>query len=592
MKLTTRYLGGSLLFFVLFLTTEFYLLSGRYQSIYRKLINIRGTNQHYSKSSNINDDLSFGNITVSITAEQFQLISNIKTGNPLIDEYGSNDLNWLGENGKAVMTTEKEQLNISAILEKYRLNIVASDIVPLNRMVPDSRPPGCKTIKYSNDLPKTSIIIPFYDEWPSVLIRTVYSIINRTPRHLLQEIILVDDNSRLVELKSLLDKYIDKKFPRGLVKLIRNPTREGLIKARIKGWKQSTGEVVVFFDSHMEVNINWLQPLLTAVKKDRKTIAMGMLDYIDSKTLEYAHYPGYFTRYGFDWRLVFFETFFRPDQIGSNIEDPRPGVVMVGPAYAVDSKYFGEIGAYDEGMKIWGGENLEFPWRVWMCGGHLLHFPCSRLGHIARFQPYSFPGGRRHIEAYNYKRAMDVWMEPNHKKFVYDHYPEMENMDVGDLTERLQIKEKLQCKNFTWFLTNIWPELTIFDRDALAWGSIRNINHNKCLDNHEYLFQAEELLYIEICSHQLATQGFSWTKDLLLRTSLQCVVVKESTKGTKPKLEDCIIGPRDEWKHEKNGYLMHVKSGLCMNYDGFNLFMDKCDTTSRHQTWSFQHYHI
>lgn len=61
-----------------------------------------------------------------------------------------------------------------------------------------------------------------------------------------------------------------------------------------------------------------------------------------------------------------------------------------------------------------------------MCGGNLLHFPCSRIGHIARFQPYSFPGGRRHIEAYNYKRAMDVWMEPNHKKFVYDHYPEME----------------------------------------------------------------------------------------------------------------------------------------------------------------------
>lgn len=72
-----------------------------------------------------------------------------------------------------------------------------------------------------------------------------------------------------------------------------------------------------------------LQPLLTAVKKDRKTIAMGMLDYINSRTLEYAHYPGYFTRYGFDWRLVFFETFFRPDQIGSNIEDPRPYVLIV-----------------------------------------------------------------------------------------------------------------------------------------------------------------------------------------------------------------------------------------------------------------------
>lgn len=42
----------------------------------------------------------------------------------------------------------------------------------------------------------------------------------------------------------------------------------------------------------------------------------------------------------------------------------------------------------------------------------------------------------------------------------------------------------------------------------------------------------------------------------------------------------------------QNGYLMHVKSGLCMNYDGFNLFMDKCDTSSSHQKWSFQHYNI
>lgn len=142
MKLRTRYLGGSLFFCVLFLTTEFYLFSGRYQIIYRKIINIRGTDEHSSKSSNINDDLFFGNITVSITAEQFRLIPNIRTGNPLIDEYGDNDLNHLGENGRAVMSTEKEQLNISDILEKYRLNIIASDLVPLNRMVPDSRPPG------------------------------------------------------------------------------------------------------------------------------------------------------------------------------------------------------------------------------------------------------------------------------------------------------------------------------------------------------------------------------------------------------------------------------------------------------------------
>ena len=40
------------------------------------------------------------------------------------------------------------------------------------------------------------------------------------------------------------------------------------------------------------------------------------------------------------------------------------GVVMVGPGFAISSQYFREIGTYDDGMKIWGGENLELAWRV------------------------------------------------------------------------------------------------------------------------------------------------------------------------------------------------------------------------------------
>ena len=37
---------------------------------------------------------------------------------------------------------------------------------------------------------------------------------------------------------------------------------------------------------------------------------------------------------------------------------------MVGAAFAIDRKYFGELGGYDTGMKVWGGENLEMAWRV------------------------------------------------------------------------------------------------------------------------------------------------------------------------------------------------------------------------------------
>ncbi|CAG5126566.1 unnamed protein product, partial [Candidula unifasciata] len=55
----------------------------------------------------------------------------------------------------------------------------------------------CDKLQYNHSLPSASVIIPFYDEWLSVLLRTVYSIINRSPRHLIKEIILVDDASTL-----------------------------------------------------------------------------------------------------------------------------------------------------------------------------------------------------------------------------------------------------------------------------------------------------------------------------------------------------------------------------------------------------------
>lgn len=53
----------------------------------------------------------------------------------------------------------------------------------------------CLSRRYPEDLPTTSVVIIFRNEALTVLLRTATSVIERSPKHLLHEVILVDDFS-------------------------------------------------------------------------------------------------------------------------------------------------------------------------------------------------------------------------------------------------------------------------------------------------------------------------------------------------------------------------------------------------------------
>ena len=76
------------------------------------------------------------------------------------------------------------------------LCLICSDKISLDRSIPDVRSSECKAIPYGIDLPSASVVIIFTDEAWTPLMRTVHSVINRSPPLLLEEVILLDDNSQ------------------------------------------------------------------------------------------------------------------------------------------------------------------------------------------------------------------------------------------------------------------------------------------------------------------------------------------------------------------------------------------------------------
>ena len=101
------------------------------------------------------------------------------------------------------------------------INVILSDKMSYNRTPPDVSNDLCSMIHYDvPSLPSASVIIIFYEEPYSVLLRTVHSVLNTAPSMLLKEIILVDDFSSFTDLKGKLAHYVKNRLPEK-VKLLR-----------------------------------------------------------------------------------------------------------------------------------------------------------------------------------------------------------------------------------------------------------------------------------------------------------------------------------------------------------------------------------
>jgi len=72
---------------------------------------------------------------------------------------------------------------------RYNINVTLSDLTSPDRVVQDTRPPICLSAQYiDKQLPTASVIIPFYNEALTMLLRAVHSVLNKSPDKLLDEV--------------------------------------------------------------------------------------------------------------------------------------------------------------------------------------------------------------------------------------------------------------------------------------------------------------------------------------------------------------------------------------------------------------------
>uniref|UniRef100_A0A8C1V876 Uncharacterized protein n=1 Tax=Cyprinus carpio TaxID=7962 RepID=A0A8C1V876_CYPCA len=191
-------------------------------------------------------------------------------------------------------------------------------------------------------------------------------------------------------------------------------------------------------------------------------------------------------------------------------------VVNAGGLFSIDKSYFYELGAYDPGLDVWGGENMEISFNIWMCGGEIEIIPCSRVGHIFRGDnPYNFPKNRVKTVERNLARVLF---------YGHGYHHLLDKTEIGNLTEQIELRKKLKCKSFKWYLENVYPDL---DAPLVkAEGLIFNVGTRKCF------------------------QHFSYTWLRMLRQNTSCLAPKEK----QIIMEPCdITKPHLRWMHKSKG---------------------------------------
>nr|XP_040231243.2 putative polypeptide N-acetylgalactosaminyltransferase 9 [Anopheles coluzzii] len=491
-----------------------------------------------------------------------------------------------GDMGRPVtvnLTSEQVAALTQQGIQTQGFNQYFSDLMSVRRRLPEIRDPWCaKPGRFLTDLPATSIVIVFFNEAWSVVLRTVHSVLDRSPAHLVKEIVLVDDCSTLASLKTQLDEYF-RPYPK--VRILRAPERLGLIRARMFGAKNTTADVITFLDAHVECTQGWLEALLDVVARNSTTIAIPSIDWIDEKSMALIANKSLSYIGAYDWDLNF-GWWYRSSMKKkyANLLEPFDTPAMAGGLFAINRMFFERLGWYDDGFDIYGIENIELSMKSWMCGGKMVTVPCSRVGHIQKVGHPYLHNEKKDVVRANSIRLAEVWMD-EYKAVIFDIYgiPHYLEEEFGSVASRKAIRESANCKPFRYYLENAFPEM----HNPLISGAFRGEVKSVLLGNDTCLEYSSEFLGMARCNGEQTTQYWAHNYYQEINSYKHCLDYTGASLG----VFGCHRSRGNQaWRVlTDTAQLQSIKHDQCLAVNtstNVTLTMQKCDPTSVAQKWS------
>lgn len=182
-----------------------------------------------------------------------------------------------------------------------------------------------------------------------------------------------------------------------------------------------------------------------------------------------------------------------------------------------------------------------------------------------------------------------MWFDDEYKEYFYTREPTARYLDMGDITQQLAIKKRLNCKSFDWFMKNVaydvvdkYPKLP----PNVHWGELRNSANKQCLDTMGH--GPPSLMGISYCHGFGNNQLFRLNAAGQLGVGERCV--NADSQGV--KLVVCRLGTVDgPWQYDENSKTMlHkvLKRCLAVHPQTSQLTLLPCDPANRYHQWRFK----